>query len=147
MDKVVFPTVAGRTRSYADGVFKEFAKRHKIIKDDFPPGALVMRQQVPKGSKLSPSWDGLYMVTHRSRGGPYTLRDTTNDVLSHKVPASQLRLVSYEGGLCPDSFEVDHIVDHRGDNADRSYLIRWKGFSEEDDSWVSNKKTSIPWRV
>jgi hypothetical protein len=79
------------------------------------------------------------MVVHRFRGGPYTLRDTTNDLLCHKVPASQLRLVSYEGALSPDSFEVDHIVDHKGDMSERSYLVRWKGFDPDDDSWVKHK--------
>ena len=139
MSQVVFPAVAARTRSYAEGVFNDFVKRHKIIKDDFPAGSLVMRQQVPKGSKLTPAWEGPYIVVHRSRGGPYTLRDSTNDLLCHKVPASQLRLVSYEGALSPDSFEVDHIVDHKGGVRDRSYLVRWKGFDPEDDSWVKHE--------
>ena len=57
--------------------------------------------------------------------------------LANKVPASQLRLISYEGGLSPDSFEVDHIVDHKGEGNNLRYLIRWKGFDPEHDSWVS----------
>ncbi len=94
MHEVVFPTVYGRTRSYADGLFESFAKRHNIIKEDYPPGALVMRQQLPRGSKLLPTWEGPYMVVQRSRGGAYLFRDTTNDLLANKVPASQLRLIS-----------------------------------------------------
>jgi hypothetical protein len=136
MSEIVFPAIAGRTRLYADGVFDDFAKRHKIIKDDYPPGALVMRQIKPRTSKLLPAWEGPYVIIQRSRGGAYLLRDSTNDLLVQKVPASQLRLISYEGALSPDSFEVDHVVAHRGPPEDRSYLIRWKGFSREFNSWV-----------
>ncbi len=77
------------------------------------------------------------MVVQRSQSGAYLLRDSTNDLLSHKVPASLLRLISYEGALSPDSFEVDDFVAHRGPHEDRAYLIRWKGFAPEFDSWVT----------
>jgi hypothetical protein len=138
MSEVVFPAIAGRTRSYAEGIFEDFAKRHKILKEDYPAGALVMRQIKPRTSKLLPAWEGPYIVVQRSRSGAYLLRDATNDLLVQKVPASQLRLISYEGALSPDSFEVDHIVSHQGPHEDRSYLIRWKGFSPEFDSWVKH---------
>ena len=76
-------------------------------------------------------------MVQRSRSGTYILRDTTNDLLSNKVPASQLRLVSFEGALSPDSFKVDHILDHKGEGGKRSYLVRWRGFDSSFDSWVS----------
>ncbi len=76
------------------------------------------------------------MVVRRSRGGAYALRDTTRDELSQRVPASQLKLISYEGNLSPDSFEVEKIVDHSGTADDHKYLVRWKNFSPHHDSWV-----------
>ncbi len=136
MSEIVFPAISGRTRSYAEGVFDDFARRHKMLKEDYPPGALVMRQITPRGSKLLPAWEGPDLVVQRSRSGACLLRDSTNDLLVQKVPASQLRLISYEGALSPDSFEVNHVVSHRGPQGDRSHLIRWKGFAPEFDSWV-----------
>ncbi len=76
-------------------------------------------------------------MVQRYRSGAYLLRDSTNDLLLvQKVPASQLRLISYEGALSPVSFEVDHVVSNRDPEGDRSYLMRWKGFAPEFDSWV-----------
>merc|ERR1712061_948903 len=32
-------------------------------------------------------------------------------------------------------YEVDRIVDDRVEENEKQYLIRWKGFSAEDDTW------------
>ncbi len=93
-----------------------------------------MKQQLPRGSKLLPAWEGPFVVVQRSRSGTYLLRDTTIDLLANRVPASQIRLVSFEGALSPDSFEIDHILGHKGDGDSRSYLVRLKGFDSEFDS-------------
>jgi transposase InsO family protein len=126
MSEVIFTAIAGRTRSYVVGIFEDFAKRHKILKEDYPAGALVMRQINPRTYKLLPAWEGPYIVVQRSRSGAYLLREATDDRLVQKVPPSQLRLISYEGALSPDSFEVDHILSNQGPHEDRSYLIRWE---------------------
>ncbi|OBQ27869.1 MAG: hypothetical protein AN485_24265, partial [Anabaena sp. MDT14b] len=55
----------------------------------------------------------------------------------HRVPVNQLRLVSLEGNLSPDSFEVEKIIDHRGCPKSREYLVKWRNFSKEHNSWES----------
>ncbi len=98
-----------------------------------------MRQVKPRGSKMLPGWEGPYVVIRRNRGGAYLLRDSTGDQLIDRIPVSQLRLISYEGSLFPDSFEVETIVSHRGEPGKRKYLVRWKGFSPEHDTWQDEK--------
>ncbi len=72
------------------------------------------------------------MMVRRTRGGSYILRDTTNDIVTQGVPVSRLRL-----DLSPDSFEVDHVVDHRGTTGAREFLVRWKFFDASYDQWVT----------
>ena len=124
MNQVVFPAVSTRTKEYASMVCDEFMKRHKIIKEDFPHGSMVMKQVIPRANKATPAWEGPYIVVRRNRGGSYLLRDGTGDLLSGTTPIFQLRLISYENKISPYTFEAENIVSHRGPTSDREYLIR-----------------------
>ena len=138
MSEVVFPAIATRTNEYNKKVFKDFYKRHKMIAEDLPPGSMVMKQVKPFPRSGEPAWEGPFFVLQRNRGGSYVLRDATNALVPRPTPLSQLRLVSYEGALNPDSFEVDHVIGHRDlENGARQFLFRWK--DQESKSWVDEK--------
>ncbi len=94
-----------------------------------------MRQQLNRQTKAHPAWEGPYIVVRRTTGGSYILRNTLNEELSHRVPINQLRLVSLEGNLSPDSFEVEKILEHRGPAGKREYLVKWRNFSKEHNTW------------
>ena len=42
-------------------------------------------------------------------------------------------------GTCQwkDEFEMDKIISHRGPITNRSYLVKWKGYTDEENSWVT----------
>ncbi len=56
MTEIVFPAIETRTFAFAKRKLEEFMKRHQIVKDNFPVGALVMRQQLNPQTKDHPAW-------------------------------------------------------------------------------------------
>lgn len=47
----------------------------------------------------------------------------------------------YEG---PKIYEVEKIISHTGDGKNRYFQIRWKGYTEESDTWEPITKLSCP---
>ncbi|MFD1086389.1 chromo domain-containing protein, partial [Micromonospora andamanensis] len=41
-------------------------------------------------------------------------------------------------------YEIEAIVDHRGNGNKREYRVRWKGYSKDDDSWLTTDKFTHP---
>ena len=83
---------------------------------------------------------GPYIVVRRSRKGAYVLKDMTGDILDRHVPADQLKLVRRQITVPKQHtnvFEVEKILSHRGSPGKYEYLVQWKGYDENDNSWVS----------
>lgn len=41
-------------------------------------------------------------------------------------------------------YEVDHILDHKLRKNERIFLIRWKGYDSDDDTWESESRLQCP---
>jgi hypothetical protein len=93
-------------------------------------------------NKFEPKYIGPYTVVRRARNGAYVLKDQTGDILDRHVPADQLKFLTKRAPkkilseASQEVYEVDHIVDHRGDPGHYEFLTRWKGYAADDDTWV-----------
>jgi hypothetical protein len=36
-------------------------------------------------------------------------------------------------------YEVEKILDHRGAKSNKEFLVRWKGYDSDEDSWIKEK--------
>ena len=79
--------------------------------------------------RLSKTWK-IHPVFHASLLSPYR----ENEVHSKNFPAPPPDLINRE-----EEYEIEKIIHHRGTPSSRSFLIRWKGYSAEGDSWVPER--------
>ena len=80
--------------------------------------------------KLPTSWK-IHPVFHASLLTPYH----ENEIHGPNFPAPPPDLVDNE-----EEYEIERILKHRGPPKNRSYLIRWKGYTAEEDTWLKEAK-------
>ena len=84
---------------------------------------IVYQLRLPKTWKIHP-------VFHASLLSPYR----ENEVHGKNFPAPPPDLVNGE-----EEYKIEKIMRHRGTPSSRSFLIRWKGYLAEEDSWVPER--------
>jgi hypothetical protein len=130
--------------------------RKALIPKSISQGTEVYLVDPMNTNKWQPKYIGPYTVVRRSQGGAYVLRDSTGDILDRHVPIDQIKVLSSkekrarqalsdgEQGDDTDtkqaeqepSYEVERIVDHRGDNpSSYEYLVKWKNYPSSANSW------------
>jgi hypothetical protein len=135
MTKLVFPTLEGRKSKHASRTQQSFNAKHKL--EDFPEGAYVMTIDSTRSSKLDPVYEGPFRVLRRTKGGSYELIDTDGALIKRRFPPSQLKLIRDPSPKpTHDVYVVEDIIDDRLNAEDkREYLVKWKGFSDRDNTW------------
>ena len=134
--EVAFPAIRDAHSSHAAAAIASYARRHRIFRHDpFPAGAVVMVRDPVRQNKIQPVYTGPFKVLRRTKGGSYELSDLKGAPAARSVAPSMLKPVVADPALDADSYVIDHIIDHRGKVPKRQYLIRWKGFSPDHDSW------------
>jgi hypothetical protein len=102
---------------------------------DFSVGDTVMAIDERRRSKSDPYYVGPFKVVRRhAKNGTYQVTDSAGELLKTVYPAHKLTLV--EKPLDDEvHYVVEKILDHKGSTGARKYLVKWKGFSSEHNTW------------
>jgi hypothetical protein len=134
MTEIVFPAIYERTKLITQKQKETFDKTHKLI--DIPVGAEVMVKVLQKNNKLDPNYIGLYKALRITKGGSSVLQNEKGQIEPRNYPPSLLKLVNGDPIKSNDKFyDVEVIIAHKKVNGQYLYNVRWKGYTEEDDTW------------
>ncbi|EIE90565.1 hypothetical protein RO3G_15276 [Rhizopus delemar RA 99-880] len=145
MYQIVFPAIRERTQKIIEEASKRFNDKNMII--DLPKDTAVMVRLPGRTSKLSPLYEGPYIVVRKTQGGSYVLKDEQNELLHREYVPSELKVVSIDETAIEDTYyEVEDIRDHRGGPGQREYLVKWAGYGERENTWekASSFSSTVP---
>jgi len=130
----VHPAILESTYRTVDRMKRNHKKYRRIV-TELPIGTKVMVKRTNRTSKAMPIYHGPFTVIQRS-GNSYTLIDTTGALHPSKIPIQRLKRLQDDESADIPTFEVEKILLHRGAGSSREYLVKWKGFSDKENSWV-----------
>ncbi|KAJ1909271.1 hypothetical protein H4219_006427 [Mycoemilia scoparia] len=68
-------------------------------------------------------------------GGSYILHLEGGELLPRKYTLSQLVALDHEPTLLKDHYEIDYIKASRAIDGKEEFLIHWRGYGSDDDTW------------
>ena len=128
---VVLPAINETTRAANARAAKKWAKRHRVVQG-IPENTYVMIDNIARKKKSEPRYTGPLRVVRRTKAGSYVLANADGTLVKDNVPQSQVWPIE---DPVEQTFTVDKVLDHRGSEAKREYLVRWQGFGKEADTW------------
>jgi hypothetical protein len=135
---LIMPTISEGVRTQQAAMARRVDAKRRLHRDSFPNGTFVMIKDMNRSSKHEPRWVGPYTVVDCTRAGNYTLVDSKKDLLKRPVPVDQMKLVALPQEADVDtsqSYVVEDLLDHRGADGAREYLVKWAGYSDDHNSW------------
>ena len=98
-----------------------------------------------RASKWDPVYQGPYKVVDKNKGGAYTLENELGEEIAPRRTIEMLKPIQQNSKSLDKhmdtktNYEVEKIVDHEKTKDGFIYLVKWKGYSVKDNSWVDDK--------
>jgi len=137
MSSLVHPQVHQRTSAISDKRNKKFNASHRMMKE-LQEGSLVYIKDSKRSNKLDPLYEGPMRIVERHTNGDYRVADMSGNILNTTVPVDHIKPATEPADSSP-SFEVEKIVSHRDHEGVRQYLIKWRHYPANENSWEPEK--------
>ena len=121
MSQVVFPAIQDKTDIYIDRQKEKADSKNRQL--SFPEGSYVMVRDREQTNSLSPAFKGPYRVVRQTQGGFYILCDIDETLMSRNYSPEELKLISQDDIIPNELYEIEAIIDHRGEPGNRGYLV------------------------
>jgi transposase InsO family protein len=137
---LIYPAISERIKSGKSKMLSDLQKHRKLLLPQaIPEKSSVMIKDPVRTTKFEPKYIGPYEIVRRARNGAYVLKDMTGDLLDRHVPVDQIKILQKAKRRKKDEehpyFEVSRIISHRGEPGAYEYLVQWKGYSDDDNTW------------
>ncbi|OBZ80739.1 hypothetical protein A0J61_11212 [Choanephora cucurbitarum] len=97
---------------------------------------MIKSVEKKNSAKYEPKNEGPFQIHDYTDNGSYILTDRTNALLTIDIPTSHIKLIEDDDAENEgEHYEVEAIIDHRGNEPNHEYKVRWKGYTRNDDTW------------
>lgn len=135
---IIYPSISTRILDKKKKMVEHMnMKRRSVVLKGLPAGTAVMLNDPRRQNKFEPKYIGPYNIVRRTRNGTYVLRDAAGDLLDRHVQLDQLKVLSKKEAKVKvdDVYEVEKIIEHKGEPGNYSYLVKWKGYENDGNTW------------
>jgi transposase InsO family protein len=102
---------------------------------DFDIGDKVMLEDKTRGAKTNPIMEGPYLLVERNEGGAFRVKKG-EEILSRWFTVNQMKMVEKKADPNEEKeFVIKEILDVKGPEGKREYLVKWVGYGESENSW------------
>jgi hypothetical protein len=139
--EVIYPAIFENVQSIHQQRNKNWNLNHSNLVQFKPDQSVMVKNQHPV-HKFSVRFFGPYKVVRQKASGTYVLSDASGSPLPRSFAASMLKLV--QSTPATDLYFVEEIVDHKTENEEMLFKVRWFGYPPECDSWEPRSAFSDP---
>ena len=120
---------------------------HTVLDDPLEVGCIVYLKNEGLLTKLHSRYSGPYTIVNQTKGGNYKLKDSAGTVLRRPYPLEKLKLTKDQN--IDNIYAVEKIINDRVFQHKQQYLVKWKDFSESENSWENedNFVNTVPIKI
>ena len=136
---VTLKTISEKSKNDKEKLRERLDGNMKIV-EPLKIGTIVYALDATRSSKWDPVYEGPFTVVRQNTGGAYILKDLTGIELKRNFTIEMLKVIDSDpNSNISDHWEIEKIVDHKRENNEDYYLVKWKNFPETYNEYVNVK--------